>query len=232
MLGQLEQQPLFNALNFSRTIYSGVNSTVYGLGLAALWCPSDGADHRQAQQLRPVLRQPEPDRCLHQLPGMHWHVVSRNAQLLHPVYAPQPMSSCASYQPVNNNMNGIYHYSVSSTIASITDGTSNTFLYSEKANGCSPERQPDQCERHDSLLQLVGRFRLAAIHSSRLSTRSTRTRRSRASRTNTCLRGLQSRIELPSRRCQLRVRGWLGPLHQGFDQLLAVQPGHGIARWG
>ena len=42
MLGQFEQQPLYNAMNFSRSIYSGVNSTVYAAGLATLWCPSDG----------------------------------------------------------------------------------------------------------------------------------------------------------------------------------------------
>ncbi len=42
MLGQFEQQPLYNSMNFSRSIYSGVNSTVYAAGLAALWCPSDG----------------------------------------------------------------------------------------------------------------------------------------------------------------------------------------------
>ena len=29
-------------MNFSRSIYSGANSTVYATGLATLWCPSDG----------------------------------------------------------------------------------------------------------------------------------------------------------------------------------------------
>ena len=42
MLGQFEQEPLYNAMNFSRSIYSGANSTVYATGLATLWCPSDG----------------------------------------------------------------------------------------------------------------------------------------------------------------------------------------------
>jgi prepilin-type processing-associated H-X9-DG protein len=32
-------------------------------------------------------------------------------------------------------MNGVFRYSVPTPIAQITDGTSNTFLYSEKANG-------------------------------------------------------------------------------------------------
>jgi hypothetical protein len=42
MLGQLEQQPLYNAWNFVRAVFSGPNSTVYGAGLTILWCPSDG----------------------------------------------------------------------------------------------------------------------------------------------------------------------------------------------
>lgn len=41
MLAQLEQQPLYDAVNFSRSIYASANSTIYGTGLATLWCPSD-----------------------------------------------------------------------------------------------------------------------------------------------------------------------------------------------
>jgi prepilin-type N-terminal cleavage/methylation domain-containing protein len=43
MLGQLDQQPLFNAVNFSRSIFASANSTVVATGLAFLWCPSDPA---------------------------------------------------------------------------------------------------------------------------------------------------------------------------------------------
>ena len=42
MLAQFEQTTLFNAVNFSRSIYSIANSTIYSTGLSALWCPSDG----------------------------------------------------------------------------------------------------------------------------------------------------------------------------------------------
>ena len=42
ILGQADQMSLYNATNFSRSIYSGVNSTVYAAGLSMLWCPSDG----------------------------------------------------------------------------------------------------------------------------------------------------------------------------------------------
>jgi len=134
MLGQLEQQPLFNSFNFSRTIYSGVNSTVYGLGLAALWCPSDGQIIGKRTSYGPYYDNPNLTVAYTSYQGCTgtWYPEMLNFCT---VYAPKPMSSCASYQTVNNNMNGIYQYSVSSRIASITDGTSNTFLYSEKANG-------------------------------------------------------------------------------------------------
>src|SRR4051812_6367112 len=41
MLGQLDRQPLFNAANFSRSIFASANSTIYATGLEFLWCPSD-----------------------------------------------------------------------------------------------------------------------------------------------------------------------------------------------
>ena len=41
LLGQLDQQPLFNAVNFSRSIFASANATIYATGLEVLWCPSD-----------------------------------------------------------------------------------------------------------------------------------------------------------------------------------------------
>ena len=50
------------------------------------------------------------------------------------VIYPLLMTSCAQYNLIEQNMNGVYHFTPSK-IASITDGTSNTLFYSEKANG-------------------------------------------------------------------------------------------------
>jgi prepilin-type N-terminal cleavage/methylation domain-containing protein len=41
LLPQLEQQALFDAVNFERTIYASPNYTVIATGLNVLWCPSD-----------------------------------------------------------------------------------------------------------------------------------------------------------------------------------------------
>jgi prepilin-type N-terminal cleavage/methylation domain-containing protein/prepilin-type processing-associated H-X9-DG protein len=41
VLPQLEQQPLYNAVNFDRNVFLNPNSTVFATGLRVLWCPSD-----------------------------------------------------------------------------------------------------------------------------------------------------------------------------------------------
>ena len=49
MLGQFEQQPLFNAMNFSRSIYVAENQTIYMTGLAAYRVPRRRDDHETGQ---------------------------------------------------------------------------------------------------------------------------------------------------------------------------------------
>jgi prepilin-type N-terminal cleavage/methylation domain-containing protein/prepilin-type processing-associated H-X9-DG protein len=46
MLPQLEQQPLFNSVNFDRNLYLAPNSTIFGTGVKTLWCPSDNTSDR------------------------------------------------------------------------------------------------------------------------------------------------------------------------------------------
>jgi prepilin-type processing-associated H-X9-DG protein len=124
-----EQGNIFNSLNTSVMIYMYPNSTVNGLGLSLLWCPSDGEIAG--------LRYPG-------LPGDGWDC------------SPIPMtfSSYAGnlgtlvYQwndPSLGTMSGIFAHNGNAIaggtanfppvrIASITDGTSNTFLYGEHAH--------------------------------------------------------------------------------------------------
>ena len=42
MLGQFDQQPLYNATNFGWQHLLGANSTIYSTGVTFFWCPSDG----------------------------------------------------------------------------------------------------------------------------------------------------------------------------------------------
>ena len=133
MLTQFEQMQLYNAWNASRSIYSGTNSTVYAAGLATLWCPSDAQIIGKRMSFGVYGDNPNLTVAYTSYVGCNgtWH-----PEILYQcgVVYPLPMSSCPAYQPIENNQNGVYHFT-SSKIASITDGTSNTMLYSEKANG-------------------------------------------------------------------------------------------------
>ena len=67
MLGQFEQQALYNAMNFSRSIYSGVQQHGLCDGPHLALVPQRRPDRRQEAQLRGLLRQSEPHVRLHQL---------------------------------------------------------------------------------------------------------------------------------------------------------------------
>ncbi len=131
-----EQGNIFNALNTSVMIYMYPNSTVNGFGMSILWCPSDGDIVG--------LRYPG-------MPGDGWDC------------SPIPMTF-SSYagnlgtliygwnDPSLNTMQGIFAHTgdtiagavqagqanaatfPSVRIASITDGTSNTFIYGEHSH--------------------------------------------------------------------------------------------------
>ncbi len=133
MLGQFEQQTLYNAMNFSRSIYAGPNSTVYATGLSTLWCPSDGQIIGKRNSFGVYDDNPSLTVAYTSYSGLTgtWH-----PEILYycGVVAPSTMTSCGAFTTIESTMNGVFHF-LPSSIASITDGTSNTFLYSEKANG-------------------------------------------------------------------------------------------------
>jgi prepilin-type processing-associated H-X9-DG protein len=138
-----EQKNIFNALNSNVMIYTAPNSTVCGFGVSALWCPSDGNIDR--------LRYPGR-------PGDGWDD------------APIPMtfSSYAGnlgprvYQwndPSLGTMQGVLAHTGDLiaggkanfppvTIASITDGTSFTFLYGEHSH--SQITRQNKLDYHDA----------------------------------------------------------------------------------
>ncbi len=139
MLGQFEQQPLYNAMNFSRSIYSAANSTVYATGLSPLWCPSDG------QIIGKHGTTPVPASS-YDLPALVYAFTSYAgcSGLWYPepldyndcwVTYPADWTSSPHLVAMAQNMNGIFRISYATKLAEITDGTSNTMLYSERANG-------------------------------------------------------------------------------------------------
>jgi prepilin-type N-terminal cleavage/methylation domain-containing protein/prepilin-type processing-associated H-X9-DG protein len=137
MLSQFDQTPLYNAMNFSRSIYSGPNSTVYATGMTTLWCPSDGQIIGKRSSFGAYVDNPNLTVTYTSYRGCTgtWNpYIYQYCGWVNPVVYPAQMTSCASYQPIESTFNGIYHY-VPTRIAGITDGTSNTILYGEEANG-------------------------------------------------------------------------------------------------
>jgi prepilin-type N-terminal cleavage/methylation domain-containing protein/prepilin-type processing-associated H-X9-DG protein len=135
MLGQLEQQPLFNSMNFSRNIYVMANGTIYAAGLSALWCPSD----------------PNITRTFNAYIGADQPTGYENVRFTsyagcagtwdpEPAYygayttPPNLPQSVAQVATIINAMNGIFMYQNVSKISDVTDGLSNTMIFAERSN--------------------------------------------------------------------------------------------------
>jgi prepilin-type N-terminal cleavage/methylation domain-containing protein/prepilin-type processing-associated H-X9-DG protein len=134
MLGQLEQQALFNAYNFSRNVYVAANGTIYATGLSALWCPSDptisrtlstslGADNAGNSNVRFTSYagctgtwDPEP---------------AYYGAYTVPPMLPEQVPQVAT---IINAMNGIFFYQKTCKISDVTDGLSNTMIFAERSN--------------------------------------------------------------------------------------------------
>lgn len=127
----LEQGAAYNALNSSICIYVAQNSTVNGIGVGLLWCPSDAG----VVNLRyPGKDEGWDDGC--PLPM----TFSSYATNLGPLYYYPKGDSAFPY--LNSNTGVVYHvgHPDGSSIgpvklAAITDGTSNTLLAGDHAYG-------------------------------------------------------------------------------------------------
>ena len=135
MCGQMEQTNIFNAMNFSRNVYVAANQTVYQAGISTLWCPSDARISR--------------------LGSIGQYLDSPNFQFRFTSYGgcsgtwdPEPAfygaytvppATAAERQPqvaaIIASQNGIFVYQNANNIASVLDGTSNTMIFGERANG-------------------------------------------------------------------------------------------------
>ncbi len=122
-LGQLDQQPLFNAANFSRSIFASANATVFATGLEVLCCPSDPSIRMEVEY--PLYEDPFKEK-------IRFSSYAGCTGIWYPdsFSFPDPMN-CARI----NQINGLFTANRGIPFAEITDGTGQTMLLSERAHG-------------------------------------------------------------------------------------------------
>jgi prepilin-type N-terminal cleavage/methylation domain-containing protein/prepilin-type processing-associated H-X9-DG protein len=134
-----EQQPLYNAINFTWCPYTFANSTVVSTGLSYLWCPSDG----QIVGLGFYENQPGWDGSSMTMryssyAGFIGTFIPNNGTTNTRAQLPSVMALANGVFPDVGlptwlpNGNGTQS---SRRLAAITDGTSNTMMWAERAQG-------------------------------------------------------------------------------------------------
>lgn len=128
ILGSLEQQALLNAENFNVNSLNYMNQTVLATGLSMLWCPSDGNISRTVN-----------NGAFQGLPAYYIRYSSYAG--CSGTYLPaiglyiNGTTNDPAIQARSDALTGMFRFNRSLSIQEITDGTSNTIMFGERANG-------------------------------------------------------------------------------------------------
>ena len=132
ILQYTEQLPLFNAVNFNWNMYTAANSTVNGTGLSMLWCPSDPIITNYKHVYVGGVGLDSATQTLYYTSyafnSGEWFSFSNS-------YVGPGCIFTSDSTPGGQQMNGIVYLLSHVGIQGITDGTSSTFLLSERAHG-------------------------------------------------------------------------------------------------
>jgi prepilin-type N-terminal cleavage/methylation domain-containing protein/prepilin-type processing-associated H-X9-DG protein len=129
----MEQQQIFNAVNFDLNAFLPANNSVHAMGVSSLWCPSDGDISKKTTL--------QPDDFFGVPPGqqpiMQYSSYGGNSGTWAILPAPDGSlyPGCranANYASQTGSMNGVFYHDSHTAIRDITDGTSNTLLFAER----------------------------------------------------------------------------------------------------
>jgi prepilin-type N-terminal cleavage/methylation domain-containing protein/prepilin-type processing-associated H-X9-DG protein len=128
-----EQGQVFNSVNFLVSMYTAQNTTVSGVGMSLLWCPSD-----------PIITglnftYPAGAVCSTALPMYYTSYAACTGDIMeyyNPAWNGIGPGQCQLQTGIANQQNnGVIYVLSKVSLASVTDGTSNTMLASERAHG-------------------------------------------------------------------------------------------------
>ena len=126
----IEQTAVYNAFNTNVHYFSPPNTTVSGMGINTLWCPSD-----PAVQTAAILAPGSDGSVTFNATMYHNSYKGNSGTWFSPGRYADPGCTTANYSAQSAQANGIFYFYSAVTIASITDGTSNTILMGEDALG-------------------------------------------------------------------------------------------------
>ncbi|WP_165251662.1 DUF1559 domain-containing protein [Paludisphaera soli] len=131
MAPYMEQANAFNVANFSFRSLNLENITLAGIGVSSLWCPSD-ATVSQPVAIDDALR---ASLGYTSLPPGSWRQSYTSYRGNQGLWGLRLLTNAATHAQRMAIMNGTIYGQSAVTISSITDGTSNTILFTEVGHG-------------------------------------------------------------------------------------------------
>jgi len=130
LLPHMEQAPIHSSYNFSMAVWEISNYTVHGVTISTLQCPSDGT----VTQTRVISNPPATYSPPQELPTGRPNVQAASSYLpCVGMWLSWGAPWSAQLRDQSNASNGAISPRYANTIAMITDGTSNTMLFAERA---------------------------------------------------------------------------------------------------
>jgi prepilin-type processing-associated H-X9-DG protein len=125
LLPYIEQQPVFNSINFDFSPDVTVNQTIHGIGIACLWCPSDPIISQEVRLARVLFDDPK------RIVANRYCSYGANCGTF---FLVPSLTDPTRVQQIGS-LNGVIFENSSVRIADIRDGSSNTILFAERWQG-------------------------------------------------------------------------------------------------